>query len=101
MKESSISEDEPNADVEPDQFEASYHIQENVSKRNKCKLYDTAGYDYNFHRRTGNTTTRRCSVRSKKENCGVLIKQTKSKFTRVDGKTHIHPLNSEQSKSQT
>ena len=91
MEESSISEDEPNADVEPDQFEVSYHIQENVSKRNKCKLYDTAGYDYNFHRRTGNTITWRCSVRSKKENCGVLIKQTKSKFTRVDGKTHIHP----------
>ena len=91
MEESSISEDEPNADVEPDLFEVSYHIQENVSKRKKCKLYDTAGYDYNFHRRTCNATTWRCCVRSKKENCRVLIKQTKSKFTKVDGKTHIHP----------
>ena len=88
--ESSIESDEPDPIVVQERFEVSYHICDNVSKRGKAKLFDTAGYEYNFHRRNNAGITWRCSVRNKKEKCGVLVKQKKNKFARVGRQTHLH-----------
>jgi len=85
LNESSLSDDELDNDIERKEFQVSYHISENTSKRGKVKLFDTAGYEYNVHRKVATVTTGtwRCSVRNKKKKCGVLVKIGETKEIKI------------------
>ena len=89
-EESSISDTEPDV-VESEIHHPFYYIEEQTSNKGKIKLFDNAGFEYNFHRQTKAGATWRCAVRNKRVKCGVLVHQKGSEFFRSSNKTHCHP----------
>ena len=68
----------------------TYTIVEDTSLRGKDKLFDSLGYSYTMKRCNGQSTTWRCSQRSKNTNCGATVRQTGDLY--IPGSCeHIHP----------
>ena len=68
----------------------TYTVLAATSQRGRKKLYDSNGFDYGVMRETVRGTYWRCSVRSKVNNCGVIIYQEGEMFT-YRSQRHIHP----------
>ncbi|KAK2152567.1 hypothetical protein LSH36_325g03025 [Paralvinella palmiformis] len=87
--ESSLADPEP-AEVTVGANMVTYTIVEDTSLRGKDKLFDSRGYSYTMKRRNGQSTTWRCSQRSKNTNCGATVRQTGDLYI-PGSREHIHP----------
>ena len=89
LDESSIADPVP-VDISTGAHVVTYQIVEDTSIRGKDKLFDSVGYSYTVKRRNGQSTTWRCSQRSKAINCGATVRQVGDLYL-PGPRDHIHP----------
>ena len=88
LQESNLADPDP-IDTLTDQHITTYRLVTKSSTRGKDKLFDSIGYTYTLKRRTGQSTTWRCPVRSKSSSCPATVKQVGDDFFPSDrGHTH-------------